>query len=256
MSDLAVNVKWQEILRESEAGNIPHTRAIVSPSKWHGEIIESLAEIILGSYRPSHPDLLIAGSKDKAPPIGKNPSDPDYYGSCRWLIENIALRPLESNKRLGVIMNAGKLNPSAGNSLLKLSEEPPDYAYILFLMDDAKFFLGTLKSRSRFIVLTSDEKTEALKPPETESEWIEWLSRKKDSESIALNLESWSNYAVSENDFILADKIYRLKLIADRKNLSAAMMSDIIILTLKDIKDKDKDKERSREIEHIFNDIW
>ena len=254
MSDLALNVKWQNILRECEAGNISHTRAIVSPSEWHGEIIESFAKIILGSYRPSHPDLLIAGSKDKAPPIGKNPTDPDYYGSCRWLIENIALRPLESNKRLGVIMNAGRLNASAGNSLLKLSEEPPDYAYILFLMDDSKFFLGTLRSRSRFSVLISDEKTESSKPPESESEWIAWLSSKKDADSIAADLEAWSNYAVSNNDFILADKIYRLKLIADRKNLSPAMMSDMIILTLKDI--KDKDKEGNIEIEHIFNDIW
>lgn len=249
MSDLAFNVKWHEILRETKTGNIPHTRAIVSPSKWHNEIIESLAGIILGSCRPSHPDLLIAVNykdESKAPAIG-DPDKPDYEGSCRWLIENIALRPLESDKRLGVIMNAGKLNPNAGNSLLKLSEEPPEYAYILFLMDDAKFFLPTLKSRSRFSVLISDEIAESSKPPESESEWLEWLSEKKDTESIAGDLESWSNYAAGENDFVLADKIYKLKLVADRKNLSASMMSDMVILTL---------KERSIEIEHIFNDIW
>ncbi|MBR0070274.1 MAG: hypothetical protein IJP97_07250 [Synergistaceae bacterium] len=239
MSDLALNVRWQEILRESEAGNIPHTRAIVSPSKWHDEIIESLANIILGSYRPSHPDLLIAGSTDKAPDID----------TCRNLIQDIALRPLESDKRLAVIMNAGRLNQNAGNSLLKLSEEPPSHAYILFLMDDAKFFLGTLKSRSRFSVLISDESFDSAKPPETESEWLEWLSGKRDNASIASDLDSWTNYAVREKDFMLADKIYRLKLINDRKNLSAAIMSDMIILTL-------KDKEGSNEIEDIFNDIW
>ena len=241
MSDLAVNVRWQEILRETESGNIPPARAIVSPSKWHDEIIESLAKLILGSYRPSHPDLLITGSKDKAPDID----------TCRNFIQDIALMPLESDKRLGVIMNAGKLNPSAGNSLLKLSEEPPAHAYILFLMDDAKFFLGTLKSRSRFTVLVSDEELESKKPPENESEWLEWLSRKKDAESIAGELEAWTNYAVSEKNFVLADKICRLKLIADRKNLSVPMMSDMIILTL-----KDNAKERSIEIEDILNDIW
>ena len=238
MSDLALNVRWQEILRESEAGNIPHTRAIVSPSKWNDEIIESLAEIILGSYRPSHPDLLIAGSTDKAPDID----------TCRQLIQDIALRPLESDKRFAVIMNAGKLNKNAGNSLLKLSEEPPSHAYILFLMDDAKFFLGTLKSRSRFSVLiSSDESIGSSKPPESESEWIEWLSDKRDNESIASDLEAWTNYAVREKDFMLADKLYRLKLINDRKNLSPAMMSDMIILIL---------KEGNSEIEDIFNDIW
>lgn len=244
MSDLAVNVRWQEILRETEAGNIPHTRAIVSPSKWHEEIIESLAKIILGSYRASHPDLLIAGSKDKAPDIE----------TCRNFIQDIALMPLESKKRLGVIMNAGNLNLNAGNSLLKLSEEPPEHAYILFLMEDAKFFLGTLRSRSRFSVLISEEKLEDKKPPESESEWIAWLSGKRDNESIASDLEAWTNYAVNEKDFLLANRINRLKLINDRKNLSPAMMSDMIILALKD-KDKDNDKEGSIEIEHIFDDI-
>lgn len=248
MSDLAVNVRWQEILRETESGNIPHTRAIVSPSKWHDEIIESLAKIILGSYRASHPDLLIAGSKDKAPDIE----------TCRNFIQDIALMPLESKKRLGVIMNAGNLNLNAGNSLLKLSEEPPEHAYILFLMDDDKFFLGTLRSRSRFSVLTSDEELDSKKPPESESEWIEWLSGKRDNESISADLEAWTNYAVNEKDFLLADRINRLKLINDRKNLSPAMMSDMIILILKDKekeKDKDKEKEGSIEIEHIFDDI-
>lgn len=253
MSDLAVNVRWQEILRECESGNIPHTRAIVSPSKWHGEIIETLAKIILGSYRPSHPDLLIARNykdKDKAPVIGDPSKQDEYYGSCRWLIENIALKPLESDKRLAVIMNAGRLNQSAGNSLLKLSEEPPSHAYILFLMDDAKFFLGTLKSRSRFSVLiSSDESIGSSKPPESESEWIEWLSGRRDNESIASDLEAWTNYAVREKNFVLADKLYRLKLINDRKNLSPAIMSDMIILIL-------KDKEGNNEIEDIFNDIW
>ncbi len=246
MSNLAFNVRWQDILRETEAGNIPHTRAIVSPSKWHEEIIQSLAKIILGSYRSSHPDLMVIG-RDKAPDID----------TCRNLIQDIALMPLESSRRFGVIMNAGRLNPNAGNSLLKISEEPPEHAYILFLMDDAKFFLGTLKSRSRFSVLMSDEKVESSKPPESESEWLEWLSRKKDADIIAVDLEAWTNYAVNENNFVLADKIYRLKLLNDRKNLSPAMMSDIIILTLKDKTDKtDKTEERSIEIEHILNDIW
>ena len=73
----------------------------------------------------------------------------------------------------------------------------------------------------------------------------------KDAESIAGELEAWTNYAVSVKNFVLADKICRLKLIADRKNLSVPMMSDMIILTL-----KDNAKERSIEIEDILNDIW
>ena len=124
MSDLSVNVTWLEICRETEAGNIPHCRAISAPTEWHNEIIQKLAEIILGSFRLSHPDLLIAGSLEKAPDID----------TCRNLINDIALKPMESKKRLGVIMCADKLLLPAANSLLKLSEEPPEHAYLLFLM--------------------------------------------------------------------------------------------------------------------------
>ncbi|MDY6433045.1 MAG: hypothetical protein SPK84_00695, partial [Synergistales bacterium] len=108
MSDLSSNVAWQEILRETEAGNIPHCRAIAAPVIFHDKIIETLAKIILGSYRPSHPDLLIIGSMDKPAPIGNQETmtDAEYKNSTRGLIEEIALKPLESDKRLGVILCA------------------------------------------------------------------------------------------------------------------------------------------------------
>ena len=70
MSDFSSNVTWQEILTETENGNIPHCRAIAAPSGFHSEIIETLSKLILGSYRPAHPDLLIIGTVDKPAPIG------------------------------------------------------------------------------------------------------------------------------------------------------------------------------------------
>lgn len=244
MSDLALNVTWQEILRETESGNIPHSRAIVAPSKWHNEIIEGLAKIILGSYRPTHPDLIITGTIEKAPAIGQA----DETGSCRWLIETIALKPMEAKKRLGVIMCADKLNQSAANSLLKLSEEPPEYAYLLFLMEDGRYFLPTLRSRSRLNILVSQEDQEALKIPQNASEWIEWLaaSRKSDNDAIMKNLESWTNYAITQKNFVLAEKVNRLKIIAGRKNLSVPLLCDMIILTL---------REGNNYLEYIFNDL-
>ena len=128
MLDLTSDVAWQEILRETEAGNIPHCRAIAAPAKLHSEITETLARLILGTYRPSHPDLLVTGTEDKAPNIDM----------CRQLIDDIALKPLEAPRRLGVILNADTLNKNAANSLLKLAEEPPAHAFLLFLMEDAE----------------------------------------------------------------------------------------------------------------------
>ena len=239
MSDLAVNVKWQEILRETKAGDIPHCRAIAAPSEWHDEIITELAGIILGSFRPSHPDLLITGTADKAPDID----------TCRGLIADIALKPMEASRRMGVIMSADRLLLPAANSLLKLAEEPPGHAVLLFLMEDGRYFLPTLKSRSRFTVITSDTKTEARPVPVKAEEWIEWLAgtrRNYDIDSAVKDLEAWAGYAVNTKDFVLAEKIERVKIAAGKKNLSVPLLCDMILMTL---------REESRYSEYILDDL-
>ena len=236
MSNLAVNVKWQEIIAETKAMNIPHCRAIAVKSAYHQEIIETLAGMLLGSYRPTHPDLLVIGTTDKAPPIG-DPEKSGYEGSCRWLIDNIILRPLESSRKFGVIMCADNLNKSAANSLLKLAEEPPEHVVLLFLMEDGRLFLPTLRSRSRFTTITLQEKHESLKIPSTPAEWVKWLgdSRKGlDADGVISTLEAWANFAVDAGDFALAERIDTLRVIAGKKNLSVPMMCDMIILMLGD----------------------
>ena len=239
MSDLSANVTWNEILRETKEGNIPHCRAVAAPSKFHQEIIKALAEIILGSFREAHPDLLIIGSNDKAPDISM----------CRDLINDIALKPFEAEKRLGVVMNADKLLLPAANSLLKLSEEPPEHAYILFLMEDGRLLLPTLKSRSRFNVLIFNEQSESRQMPMNESEWIEWLekSRKIDLDEIIKDIEAWANFETERKNFILAEIIERLKIIAAKKNLSVPVLCDIILMTL---------KEGKNYFECVLNDLW
>lgn len=240
MSDLASNVTWQEILAETDSGNIPHCRAIAAPAKFHQEIAEALARKILGSFRPEHPDLIVTGTLDKAPNIEQ----------CRQLIQDIALKPLESPRRLGVIMSADKLLLPAANSLLKLAEEPPSHAVLLFLMEDSRLFLPTLRSRSRFSTITIAEKAEAREFPRSDSEWVKWLaqSRKEDAQAIADELEAWANYAAGEGGekFLMAARMEKLRLIAGKKNLSAAMLSDLIILTL---------REDSNNYEYILDDL-
>ncbi|MBQ3758791.1 MAG: hypothetical protein II876_04940 [Synergistaceae bacterium] len=237
MLNLASNVAWQEILHETDAGNIPHCRAISAPVSVHAEIIETLSRLILGSYRPSHPDLLIIGTADKAPSIGEY-GKPNYEYSCRWLIENIAMRPMESKRRLAVIECADKLNKSAGNSLLKLAEEPPEHAYLLFLMEDGRLFLPTLKSRSRFTAITSNEYAGAQRMPLDSREWTEWLTKARkstnDNDTITPDLEAWGSYALETGNIELAERIEKLRIISTRKNLSVPMLCDIIILALKE----------------------
>lgn len=240
MSDLAVNVAWQEVVRETEAGNIPHCRAISAPLKWHEDIATELARLILGSYRTGHPDFLMAGTPGKPPKIDE----------CRELIDNIALKPMEAPRRLGVIMSADKLLLPAANSLLKLAEEPPEHACLLFLMEDVRFFLPTLRSRSRLSMIASDERITPRKMPEDSPGWLEWLrdSRKPstDAETIASELEAWADYEREAGNIGRAEKTERLRIIAGRKNLSVPMFCDMIILSL---------REDNKEIERLLDDF-
>ena len=252
MSDLAPNVTWQEILHETESENIPHCRAIAAPGKFHNEIIEALANLILGSYRPEHPDLIIIGSVDKPAPIGNSETmdKAEYKNSTRGLLEEIVLKPLESKRRLGVIMCADKLNKSAANSLLKLSEEPPAHAYLLFLMEDGRFFLPTLRSRSHFSVIHFEDEKESYSIPKNDSEWLEWFGKTRkanDLEIILKDLSAWENFAALSKNFLLANKIDKLRVMAEKKNLSAAFLCDIIILMLKG---------ENKNLENIFDNIW
>lgn len=240
MSDLSSNVTWKEILRETDAGNIPHCRAIAAPKKFHDEIIITLAKIIIANYRPSHPDIIMIGESDKAPNID----------ACRELISEIALKPLEANKRLGIITNADKLLLPAANSLLKLTEEPPAHAYLLFVMEDGKLFLPTLKSRSRYSVINISDRAEPKPMPRNASEWLSWLGENSkkgaELENVVNDLEAWGNFALNEKNFALAYKLDTLRVTANKKNLSMPLLCDMILMLL---------REENTQIEDILNDI-
>ena len=245
MSNLAFNVTWQEILNEEPV----HCRAIEADKNFHDEIIKGIALKILGSEDLMHPDLNIIGSTDKAPDINL----------CRNLINNLALKPVLAKYRLGVVMNAGKLLLPAANSLLKLSEEPPSHACILFLMDDAKFFLPTLKSRSRFskIIISNENERVAEKMPDNLNIWLDWISkaRSKDIDELIKNLESWENYAIDNKNFSQAEIIDRIKILAAKKNLSVNMLCDLIILVLTNLNINLK-SEAINNFEHVFSSVW
>ena len=71
--------------------------------------------------------------------------------------------------------------------------------------------------------------------PQNEFEWIEWLekSRKNDLDFIINELKSWVLWALSEKNFVLAQRIENLRIITSEKNLSVPMTTDVIILILK-----------------------
>ena len=63
------------------------------------------------------------------------------------VVSDVAIRPYESPHKVYIIDDASKMTPQAQNALLKTLEEPPAYAVILLLADNAEMLLPTILSR-------------------------------------------------------------------------------------------------------------
>jgi DNA polymerase-3 subunit delta' len=94
----------------------------------------------------THPDVLVI------------PPDPPQMmikvDQVRRVIENIYFRPSESRERVFIFTDAAFMKEAA-NSLLKVLEEPPDFATIFLLAENAGELLPTIRSRSMLLQLRS-----------------------------------------------------------------------------------------------------
>ena len=108
----------------------------------------------------THPDVLII------------PPDPPQMmikvDQVRRVTETIYYRPGEGRERV-YIFTDGAFLKEASNALLKVLEEPPEFATLLLLVENPGTLLPTLRSRSITLTLA------ALAPPEIE----EYLAKKR-----------------------------------------------------------------------------
>jgi DNA polymerase III subunit delta' len=92
----------------------------------------------------THPDVLVI------------PPDPPQMmikvDQVRRVIGSIYFRPAEAKERV-YIFTESRFMKEAANSLLKILEEPPDYASIFLLADNPGELLPTIRSRSMLISL-------------------------------------------------------------------------------------------------------
>ena len=86
----------------------------------------------------THPDVLIV------------PPDPPQLliklGQVRTMIQRAQYLPAEAPRKVFIITSAAFMKEAA-NSLLKLLEEPPDYAHLILLAENTGELLPTIRSR-------------------------------------------------------------------------------------------------------------
>lgn len=68
-----------------------------------------------------------------------------------FLIEKVSMRPTLSKRKVFVVSEAERLNPSSQNALLKSLEEPPEYCCIIMICTRMEKLLPTTKSRCQVI---------------------------------------------------------------------------------------------------------
>lgn len=94
----------------------------------------------------THPDVLVI------------PPDPPQMmikvDQVRRLIETIYFRPAEGRERVFIFTDSAFMKEAA-NSLLKVLEEPPDFATIFLLAENAGELLPTIRSRCMILPLKS-----------------------------------------------------------------------------------------------------
>lgn len=94
----------------------------------------------------THPDVLII------------PPDPPQLmikvDQVRRVIETIHFRPGEAKERVYIFTDSSFIKEAA-NSLLKVLEEPPDFATIFILTENAGELLPTIRSRSMIVSLAA-----------------------------------------------------------------------------------------------------
>jgi DNA polymerase-3 subunit delta' len=233
---------WKEFEREIAEGNFSHALAIRSLESKHFELVTKIGRLLLGDLgwvEDRHPDLLFAGENSV------NNQKPPSIEECREFMNDISLKPVISNRRLGVIMFADRLLLPSANSLLKITEEPPSHVNLLFMMQ-SNTLLPTLRSRVRFISVLNNSCMESNKIPDNDFEWLEWGKNAKEITDIAASLEKWSNYATENGDAELAFKIEKVRLLIDAGKLSKSIAQDLILLALKE----------ELAVEHLFGSIW
>jgi DNA polymerase III subunit delta' len=141
--------------------------------------------------RGQHPDVTVVepdGATIRIEPI-------------RDLISSLTLRPLEARTRVGIILNADKLTPSAADALLKTLEEPPETARLLLTAQEIESLPLTIASRCQVI---------ALKPvpvADIETALVERLSMPPDQARVLARLSAgrpgWALTAAAQPDIMV-----------------------------------------------------
>ncbi len=108
--------------------------------------------------RGTHPDLITVA---RLPGANGEPRREIYVDQVREIVSGAHILPNESRRKVYLIKEAGAMNPSAQNALLKLLEEPPRFVALLLLCENPDALLETVRSRCALVRASGRDERES-----------------------------------------------------------------------------------------------
>ena len=178
------------------------------------------------------------------------------------LQEEFKMKSVLANKKVYIITDATKLNPSSSNSILKFLEEPSDNIVAILLADNIHQLLDTIVSRCQVItlnkILQTENKLESLLSvnienldlvKETSINFINEIEKQKEK-TILYTKKLFHNNIQDKNELIVSFEImilYYKDAINEKLNRNLELFDNVNMLTNNDI------EELNRKIKVITN---
>lgn len=140
------------LARATEQGRLGHAYLITGPKEaQHEKFAASVLDLVTGQFQQTLEGwegqgaiVLRPQSKSRRITIGDDGDDP---GTIRFLEKMIRRTAAPNGWKLGVIVDAERMNVQAQNAFLKTLEEPPPRTLLLLLTTQPEQLLPTIQSR-------------------------------------------------------------------------------------------------------------
>jgi hypothetical protein len=141
LDDIAQMQDWDLFVTAWNQQRMAHAVAFEIPEEAMEDFLQILQNFFSGKELTLSPPLV---SPD-IHVIG-DPQGPPGIDCCRKLAGELSLFPRSLGYKIGVVCHGEALSLAGANSLLKITEEPPEYSFLVFL-HSLRPLLPTLESR-------------------------------------------------------------------------------------------------------------
>ena len=231
---------WRDIESCILDGTLPQSVGVILPKNAQYDFLELFLPKVLGGNLSmedlTHPDVIhLVHEEDEpfTPSRKKMPKKAASIANCRKILAELSINPISANCRICVIWNAERLLKPAANSLLKVTEEPPQNGRIVY-MSEFDNFIPTIKSRIRLFRFHFSEEVLSLAPPQNSTEWASYLSEnnKKTREELLDELDGFARALSCHGQYAMACDLANLAQRLDTTNAGVTQVKDAVYLLL------------------------